>query len=329
MAKKVTLEDIAREPHLSKYAVSRAISGKSGASEKTRERVLEACQRLGYVRSTPKASSQHIVLMIPKTDMGDPAFWMKVVQGVESGATKQGYLLHIKILREGDDPLAAQELENAAGVIFAGYRSVEYAKSVKASIPAVLMTYPPVPMFQMDCLFCADLEGSTVLCQKLLDWGHRCLVYCGDGERPSASHRLEGVRQVLAKHGLTLAQHIREEELVGVQDIMARWQREKASGLLPTAFLCESDTCANLVQRITSHLQLIAPKDISIVSFNNDLRDPRGAGVTGMALDKINFGKEAVHMLFDRIARPNTGYRRIAVAQQYLDNNTAGPCPQS
>ena len=130
MAKKVTQEDIARETNLSKYAVSRAIAGKSGTSEETRERVLETCKRLGYVRTTPKASSQYILLMIPKSDLGDPAFWMKVVQGVESGAAKKGYILHIKILRSSDEALTAQELESAAGVIFAGYRSLEFYRDL-------------------------------------------------------------------------------------------------------------------------------------------------------------------------------------------------------
>jgi len=328
MAKKVTLDDIARDTNLSKYAVSRAIAGKSGASEKTRERVLEACRRLNYVRTASKAGNRYIVLMIPKTDMGDPAFWMKVVQGVESGATKQGYLLHIKILRNGDDALTAQESENAAGIILAGYRSVEYWKNGMASTPAVLISYPPTPMFQLVCLYCADLEGSTALCQKLLDWGHRRFVYCGDGERPSAVYRLEGVLRLLSQNGLKLAEHLRDADLANVQGVIERWRKEKENGTLPTAVLCESDTSANLVQRVAGHLQLVPPQDISIVSFNSDLRDSRSIAVTSMGLDKIHFGKEAVHMLFDRIARPTAAYRRVAVVQQYVDYHTAGPCPE-
>lgn len=328
MAKKVTLDDIAQETHLSKYAVSRAISGKSGASEKTRERVLEACRRLGYIRTTSKATSQYIVLMIPKSDMGDPAFWMKVVQGVESGATKNGYLLHIKILRNADDALTAQELENATGIIFAGYRSVEYISSLKSTKPAVLMTYPPFPMFPMDCVYCADIESSTTLCKKLLDWGHKRLAYCGNGLRPSAAHRLAGLCQCMEENGLRLYEHLTEDDLADIGKIMEKWHAEKAQGTLPTAFLCENDTMANLVQRVTGQLQLIAPKDVSIVSFNNDPRDARSVAVTGMGLDKIGFGKEAVYMLLDRIARPNMAYKRVAVVHQYLDYNTAGLCPE-
>ena len=325
MAKKVTQEDIARETNLSKYAVSRAIAGKSGTSEETRERVLETCKRLGYVRTTPKASSQYILLMIPKSDLGDPAFWMKVVQGVESGAAKKGYILHIKILRSSDEALTAQELESAAGVIFAGYRSMEFYRDLKLTKPSVLMSYPPVHMFQMDCLYCADIESSTTLCQKLLDWGHTRFAYCGDGVRPSAAHRMQGVQAQLTGYGLELAQHLRVSDLENVQALTDRWRAEKEAGMLPTAFLCENDTMVNFVMRATGLLQLRVPEDISIVSFNNDPRDVRAISVTGMGLDKIGFGKEAVHMLFDRIERPNMAFRRIAMLHQFYDNHTAGP----
>lgn len=326
MAKKVTQEDIARETGLSKYAVSRAIAGKSGTSDATRERVLKACKKLGYVRISHTVSSQYILLMIPKLDLIDPAFWMKVVQGVESAATKGGYLLHIKIIRDDDDPLVAQDLENAAGVIFAGYKSVDYACKYKGRKPSVLMTYPPEDMFQMDCLYCADIESSRALCQKLLDWGHRKFVYCGDGSRPSAKHRLDGVKQKLAEQGLELMEQLALADLQDLQQLMQHWQLQKDNGVLPTAILCENDTIVNLVMRAISLLQMRVPEDVSIVSFNNDPRDVGAIAVAGMGIDKSGFGKEAVYMLLDRISRSNMPFKRVAIMHQYYDNHTAGPC---
>ncbi len=45
---RVTLQTIAHEVGLSKYAVSRSLSGKSGVSEETRERIRQTALRLGY-----------------------------------------------------------------------------------------------------------------------------------------------------------------------------------------------------------------------------------------------------------------------------------------
>lgn len=326
MTKKVTQEDIAKATNLSKYAVSRALAGKSGTSDSTRERVLEACKKLGYVRTSPKANSQYILLVIPKSDMNDSAFWMRVVQGVESGAAKKGYTLHIKILRGNDVTLTEHELEGAAGVIFAGYKSLDFVLTRQNVKPAVLMSYPPTKMFQMDCLYCADLESSIIMCQKLLDWGHTRFAYCGDGIRPSASHKLDGIKAQLAECGLSLAQHMRVSDLENMQVLMECWRKAQESGTLPTAFLCENDVMANFVLRAAVQLQLRVPEDVSIVSFNNDTREIRALSVTGMGLDKVEFGKEAVHMLLDRIEAPDAAYKRIAMLHKYCDNHTAGPC---
>lgn len=53
MSRKVSIQTLADQLGLSKYAVSRALSGKTGVSEATRARVLELARALGYRQSTP------------------------------------------------------------------------------------------------------------------------------------------------------------------------------------------------------------------------------------------------------------------------------------
>src|SRR5262245_6555411 len=47
---KVTLATIARHTGLSKFAVSRSLSGKDGVSDETRRRVRDVAAQLGYAR---------------------------------------------------------------------------------------------------------------------------------------------------------------------------------------------------------------------------------------------------------------------------------------
>ena len=54
---KVTLQDIAAQVGLSKYAVSRALAGKGGVSDSTRELITAAANQLGYARATPRRNS--------------------------------------------------------------------------------------------------------------------------------------------------------------------------------------------------------------------------------------------------------------------------------
>lgn len=50
MRRKVTIQSIADYTGLSKFAVSRGLSGKSGVSPHTRELILRAAGQLGYLR---------------------------------------------------------------------------------------------------------------------------------------------------------------------------------------------------------------------------------------------------------------------------------------
>ena len=113
MAKKVTLDDIAAATNLSKFSVSRAIAGKSGISEETRKVVLEACERLGYVKKGSPSGNEkkYVLFVIPKIDAKDTTFWMKVILGVESDLTLRGYSLHLKVTDQSENGVAERELE--------------------------------------------------------------------------------------------------------------------------------------------------------------------------------------------------------------------------
>ncbi|WP_231638656.1 LacI family DNA-binding transcriptional regulator [Paenibacillus sp. JCM 10914] len=58
MKTKVTIQEIADFTGVSKFAVSRALSGKSGVSPQTRDMILKAAGQLGYFRDQPEANSR-------------------------------------------------------------------------------------------------------------------------------------------------------------------------------------------------------------------------------------------------------------------------------
>lgn len=323
--KRVTLNDIAADTGLSKYAVSRAISGKAGVSAETRELILASCKRLGYTKNTARKAGSYILLMIRKTDFDDPAFWMPVIQGVESAASANGYLLHIKLLHSQDDGLATMELANATGIVYAGYRSTAWI-SEKFNRPSVLMSYPPTNMFPMDCLYCSDIESGSTICRMLIDWGHKRIAYCGNGERASAVHRLQGIRAALAESGMELDSIWKLDDLYDLPGLVEKFRQRRQQGELPTAFLCETEILAGIVQRAAGLLHLSVPEDISIVTFNNEIRSKQPNAFTGMALNKVEYGREAVRMLLERVEGPERPYRRVTVCQTFVDSKSAGIC---
>ena len=83
---KVSLETIAREVGLSKYAVSRSLSGKSGVSEETRERIRETAQRLGYIRPVNKDELREIAVVFHDHDPVNSELYMQIQNGVQAQA---------------------------------------------------------------------------------------------------------------------------------------------------------------------------------------------------------------------------------------------------
>ncbi|CAG0982178.1 partial Catabolite control protein A, partial [Anaerolineae bacterium] len=89
----VTILDVAREAGVSYSTVSRVLSGYNYVRDSTRERVLEAVERLGYVvnqqaRSLAGGKSGVIGLLVPGLDNG---YIGEIARGIDEELTKSTY----------------------------------------------------------------------------------------------------------------------------------------------------------------------------------------------------------------------------------------------
>ena len=85
----VTLADVAELAKVSKMSVSRALNGQSGVSEKTRQRIIEAADKLGYQHSATVSSqntnSKTVGLLIPEINT---IYMGEILQGVCGAAER-------------------------------------------------------------------------------------------------------------------------------------------------------------------------------------------------------------------------------------------------
>src|SRR5690606_37018611 len=88
----VTIADVAELAQVSKMSVSRVLNGQTGVSEKTRQRILEAVEQLGYVpNANPRirpSTTRQVGLLIPDittTYMGE------ILRGVSGAAERLNY----------------------------------------------------------------------------------------------------------------------------------------------------------------------------------------------------------------------------------------------
>ena len=319
-AKKITLDDIAAETKLSKFSVSRAIAGKSGVSKETRKQVLDACERLGYVRKKAQNSGKKYVLfIIPKYDAQDTGFWMKVMLGVENALALIGYSLHLKVTSDVEDSLVEQEAEEAAGILFAGYKSLSFVE--KAAVydrPMMILTYPPYNLFPYDTMHFADREGAFCLCERLIRMGHTRIGYYGSLERPSMKKRFAGVKEAAAQYGVVISNIWDKENYFESSDLVHELQDLKNNGSLPSLIICSTDTYAQSLIFLLNKMGIEVPEDVSVTGFNNDLDDHLPIPLTSVGFNKREYGRLVVHYLMDRIENPGLAVRRISIVPQLV-----------
>ena len=89
---RVTLDTIAEETGLSKFAVSRALADKAGVSDDTRRRVKAIAAELGYVKPTSTARLPTLALVFNDTDYINSELQLMVQAGVQAEARKRGLL---------------------------------------------------------------------------------------------------------------------------------------------------------------------------------------------------------------------------------------------
>ena len=87
---RVTLADIAGELGLSKFAVSRALSGKDGVSDETRRRVESVAAQMGYVKLVTASRLPSVALVFNDTDYINSELQLMVQAGVQAEAKRRG-----------------------------------------------------------------------------------------------------------------------------------------------------------------------------------------------------------------------------------------------
>src|SRR6185437_14206841 len=86
------MQTIADQLGVSKYAVSRSLSGKDGVSETTRQTVEQLANALGYVPPSVVASARTIQLVLHDHDPVNSEVQLRIQRGIQRAAEIFGLL---------------------------------------------------------------------------------------------------------------------------------------------------------------------------------------------------------------------------------------------
>lgn len=305
----VTLNDIAREMHVSAVTVSNALYGKKGVSAETAEAVREKAVELGFDLSKyekKKRSGCTIGIYASEAyiSVGDSFYWELYQKTMYQAARRHCYtMLEIAPMGEENPPFPQMVTEGKIdGLIIIGKMKREFLESVLAAarIPVVLLDYG-IPELPADMVLSNNYVGAMRATQYLIDLGHREIGFIGT---PTTSEnvmsRFLGYRRsLMANHLPYRSEFYVEERDRRTEDVDGIPLPEK----LPTAFFASSDYAALFVLEALEARGIRVPADVSMTSYDNYLaRRPHSNPFTSYNVDMEQMAKTAVKIILRKIA---------------------------
>jgi LacI family transcriptional regulator len=326
MARRVTLDDLARELGLSKFSVSRALSGKPGVSARTRDAVLKAARANGYDHAAlaPSSSAKTVHLIIPREDAINSSFWVEVIAGAEAEADKVGYRLTIDVLNDGRgiDVLDA----SVDGLLLAGRRSRGVLEPVMNSdLPKVLIGHPR-PMELIDSVQAANFDGGYIVGDTLGRLGHRRIAFFTDApEDEGRNLRQAGLTEAMRAHGGQVLPPFSFDRQGDTKSIVRAALMHEGR---PTAIAGATDFVAISMVWGLMELGLKVPQHVSVVGSN----DSHTASQLGLKMSTVRqpmqeIGAVALQTLRWRLehAASDARPRRTLLTPEFIARSTHGP----
>lgn len=314
----VTAKDIAARLGLSASAVSLALNGKPGVSERTRVEVLEAAAEMGYSSlRLPAASAQRrrlcFVFYVNKlvSIAENTTFSSFVLQGVEAAASALGYSTQVRYLRasESIEKQAADICRATDGIILLG---TDVTEKNLPELEAFFTAAAAMPLVVVDCPLLAgrfdsvendNYGGVRMAVQYLIKRGCRRVGYLRSRHRiENFEGREAGLRAALREAWLELDTVV--DCGISFDEANADMNRFLKSGRdMPAAFFAENDIIAAAAIRALRANGVDLPGRVSIIGFDDipicDLTDPT---LTTVRSFKEQLGETAVNLLHSRLA---------------------------
>jgi len=326
---KVTIQAIADEVGLSKYAVSRSLAGKSGVSEETRKRISEVAERLGYTKPvirTKASDSEEIAVVFYDIDPVNSELNVQIQTGVQEEAERLGVGIRI---RWTHSELALEELSaNFAGLILVGPHTPEgIARAAAAGGAAIVRLGWTDPLQQIDSVSGSDHEAGQAVARYLTNLGHRSIAYVYGLPIYRGRHeRYYGMREILEQNSEYQLHVMQFEEQSGFATALGEL---RGKGVHPTAFFCAHDGLAVTVVSELLGQGFRIPDDVSVVGFGDfSAAIQISPGLTTVRQEGRETGAAALQLLLERIRRPRSPEqppRSIRVVSRIVERRSAGP----
>ena len=272
-----TIYEVSKLAGVSLATVSRVMNDSGTVSPKTRQKVLSAIEKLGYIpnsmaQSLASRRSNSVGILIP--ELHGPFFGI-MLSSVEEELRIAGKRVIITA-GHSDEKKERDCIEFLLGsscdalILHVYSVSREYLVELnKGPVPIILLNRH-VPDMVDNCIYLDNEHGGYIATKALLDHGHRKLAYIsGPHWKSDSFKRLAGHRRALQEYGLDI-----DEQLIAEGDFEEASGRAAMKHLLSlgipfTGLVCANDEMAAGAMDTARKKGVKVPDDISIIGYDN------------------------------------------------------------
>ncbi len=309
----ITIKDIAKKSGFSITTVSKALNDYPDISQKTKKKILDLCERMGYV---PNLSARSLVLKksytigvvfeeITGVGLQHPLF-SKILESFKNEVEHEGYdilFLSKNLIEKKDSYLqhSKRKQVEAVLVLCAQYDSKMMNDIYKCDIPSVVIDF-----VSQDTLTVTsdNYSGIEKAIEYLHKGGHKKIAHITGGQHTYVGNqRIEHFNSLIKKHNLiTKDEYIVEGPTFTKEEGYGAMKKILELEDKPTAIFCSSDMLAiGAIKAIEEH-NLSVPEDFSVIGFDGitlgQLISPR---LTTVKQNTEMMGKIAANNIIDMI----------------------------
>jgi LacI family transcriptional regulator len=334
----VTAADVAELAQVSRMTVSRVLNGQPGVSEKTRHRIIEAIEQLGYIPSTPARSrqvdSKLIALLIPDittTYMGE------ILRGVSGAAERlnyglmlytQGAVSHTQRTSYYLSLLSNTLVEGVLMIVPHDYEVI--VRDLKEHAHPYVIIDHHSNTEDEPSVTATNRKGVLDAMRHLLALGHRRIGFVtGRMDIACSQDRLEGYRAGLGEVGLPF-----EPALVREGDYLQPSGFKHTRDLLqleapPTAIIASNDVMAFGAMDAMKATGRSIGRDISLVGFDDIfMASQTYPPLTTVRQPMADMGEAAIDMLVGLIQGRTVLSLRRELPTELIVRESTGRAPE-
>jgi LacI family transcriptional regulator len=315
VAKKLTIEDIARLAGVSRTTVSRVLNHRPDVERETRARVLRVIDEHGYIPSitaTGLAGGRNRLI-----GMVVPTFTWPIIADLLRGMTEilqqSSYELVLYTFNDEDlnrdrrdiiNRLLATQLTAGFLAVFPGQLSAQLTELYQQGVPVVIIDDQQeqvTPWVRAD-----NVTGAYSAVRHLIQLGHRRIAHIQGPRQYLVSHdRHQGYLRALEEAAIAP-----QPNLVLEGDFLPPSGYACATRLFdlapeqrPTAIFASADQMAYGVLRAAEERGLSIPQDVALVGFDDDAPSAHVLPpLTTVRQPSLTMGREGIRLLLALLA---------------------------